>query len=38
MLKNFSQLICKVSLPGTITFMYKLNQACTDDAQKNYLW
>ena len=36
--KKFSQRIFKVSLPEAITFMYKLDQACTDDAQKNYLW
>ena len=35
---KFSQLISKVSLPGTTTFMYKLDQVCIDNAQKNYLW
>ena len=34
--KKFSQLIFKISLPGTITFIYKLDQVCTNDAQKNY--
>ena len=35
---KFSQLISKVSLPGTITFMYKLDQVWTNNAQKNSLW
>ena len=34
----FTAIIFKISLPGTITLMYKLDQVCTDDAQKNYLW
>ena len=36
--QEISQPIFKVSLPATITFIYKLTQVCTDDAQKNYLW
>ena len=36
--KKFSQLIFKVSQPGAITIIYKSNQVCTDDAQKNYVW
>ena len=35
--KNFSQLIYKVGLSGTITFIYNLDQVCTDNALKNYL-
>ena len=35
--KNFSQLIYNVGLSGTITFIYNLDQACTDNALKNYL-
>ena len=34
---KFSQLIFRVSLPGTIAFNYKFYQVFTDDAQKNYL-
>ena len=36
--KILTTVIFKISLPGTITLMYKLDQVCTDDAQKNYLW
>ena len=36
--KKFSQLIFKVSIPETITFMYKLDHIFTDDTQNNYLW
>ena len=37
--KKFSQLIFKVSLhvPKTTTFIYKLDQVCAGDAQKNCL-
>ena len=34
----FTTIIFKISLPGAITLMYKLDQVCTDDAQKTYLW
>ena len=36
--KILTTIIFKISLPGTITLMYKLDQVCTDDDQKNYLW
>ena len=36
--KKFLQLIYMVSLPGTINFMYKLDQVYTDYAQTNYQW
>ena len=28
----------KTGLPRKFTFMYKLDQVCTNNAQKNYLW
>ena len=36
--KKFSQLIFKVSLPKTTTFIYKLDQVCAGDTQKNCLY
>ena len=36
--QTFTTIIFKISLPGAITLIYKLDQVCTDDAQKTYLW
>ena len=35
MFKKFLNLVYKVSLPGTVAFMYKLDQVFTDNGKNN---